>query len=312
MDQLRQMQAFVAVVQSGSFVKAADKLGTSKAVLSRLLLELEAQLATRLLNRTTRRQSLTEAGTDYFERCRKILDDLAEANLAASAATARPVGRLRINAPVSFGNLHLAPLWGGFLQRHPDVTLDVTLSDRVVDLVEDGYDLAIRIARLPDSSLVSRQLASTRVVLCAAPAYLKRQPKLRSLEDISAHPVIAYSYWSGGDVWAFEGPDGPVEVVTQARLRSNSGDTCLAAALAGQGLILQPDFIVGPDLKAGRLLEVLPQYRAPTLAIHAVYPSRQHLSVKVRRMVEYLAAAFEKPGWEVAATGPVDKQVATK
>src|SRR2546426_5999877 len=179
MDQLRQMQAFVAVVQSGSFVKAADKLATSNAVVSRLVLELEAQLATRLLNRTTRRQSLTEAGADYFERCRKILDDLAEANLAASAGTARPVGRLRINAPVSFGNLHLAPLWGGFLQRHPDVTLDVTLSDRVVDLVEDGYDLAIRIARLPDSSLVSRQLASTRVVLCAAPAYLKRQPRLR-------------------------------------------------------------------------------------------------------------------------------------
>ena len=297
MDQLRQMQAFVAVVQSGSFVKAADKLATSKAVVSRLVLELEAQLATRLLNRTTRRQSLTEAGADYFERCRKILDDLAEANLAASAGTARPVGRLRINAPVSFGNLHLAPLWGGFLQRHPDVTLDVTLSDRVVDLVEDGYDLAIRIARLPDSSLVSRQLASTRLVLCAAPAYLKRQPRLRSIEDITAHPVIAYSYWSGGDVWAFEGPDGPAEVVTQARLRSNSGDTCLAAALTGQGLILQPDFIVGPDLKAGRLVEVLPQYRAPTLAIHAVYPSRQHLSVKVRRMVEYLAAAFKKPAW---------------
>lgn len=297
MDQLRQIEAFVAVVQGGSFVKAADKLATSKAVLSRLVMELEAQLDTRLLNRTTRRQSLTEAGADYFERCRKILDDLVEANLAASAGTARPVGRLRINAPVSFGNLHLAPLWGGFLQRHPDVTLDVTLSDRVVDLVEDGYDLAIRIARLPDSSLVSRQLASTRVVLCAAPAYLKRQPKLRSIKDIAAHPVIAYSYWSGGDVWAFEGPDGPAEVVTQARLRSNSGDTCLAAALAGQGLILQPDFIVGPDLKAGRLVEVLPQYRAPTLAIHAVYPSRQHLSVKVRRMVEHLAAAFKKPAW---------------
>ena len=297
MDQLRQIEAFVAVVQGGSFVKAADKLATSKAVLSRLVMELEAQLDTRLLNRTTRRQSLTEAGADYFERCRKILDDLAEANLAASAGTARPVGRLRINAPVSFGNLHLAPLWGGFLQQHPDVTLDVTLSDRVVDLVEDGYDLAIRIARLPDSSLVSRQLASTRLVLCAAPAYLKRQPKLRSIKDIAAHPAIAYSYWSGGDVWAFEGPDGPAEVVTQARLRSNSGDTCLAAALAGQGLILQPDFIVGPDLKAGRLVEVLPQYHAPTLAIHAVYPSRQHLSVKVRRMVEHLAAAFKKPAW---------------
>lgn len=297
MDQLRQIEAFVAVVQNGSFVAAADKLGTSKAVLSRLVLELEAALDTRLLNRTTRRQSLTEAGTDYFERSRKILDDLAEANLAASAGTARPVGRLRINAPVSFGNLHLAPLWGGFLQLYPDVSLDITLSDRVVDLVEDGCDLAIRIARLPDSSLISRQLASTRIVLCASPAWLQRHPPLSRIEDIAAHPVIAYSYWSGGDVWAFDGPDGKVEVSTQARLRSNSGDTCLAAALTGQGLILQPDFIVGPDLRAGKLVEVLPQYKAPVLAIYAVYPSRQHLSVKVRRMVDWLATAFEVPGW---------------
>lgn len=297
MDQLRQIEAFVAVVQNGSFVAAADKLGTSKAVLSRLVLELEAVLDTRLLNRTTRRQSLTEAGTDYFERSRKILDDLAEANLAASAGTARPVGRLRINAPVSFGNLHLAPLWGGFLQQYPDVSLDITLSDRVVDLVEDGCDLAIRIARLPDSSLISRQLASTRIVLCASPAWLQRCPPITRIEDIAAHPVIAYSYWSGGDIWAFDGLDGRVEVSTQARLRSNSGDTCLAAALTGQGLILQPDFIVGPDLKAGRLVEVLPQYKAPVLAIYAVYPSRQHLSVKVRRMVDWLATAFEAPGW---------------
>jgi DNA-binding transcriptional LysR family regulator len=300
MDSFRQMQAFVAVVQAGSFVGAADKLGTSKAVLSRLVLELEAQLGTRLLNRTTRRQSLTDAGTDYFERSRKILDEVTEANLAASEGTARPVGRLRINAPVSFGNLHLAPLWGGFLQKNPDVTLDITLSDRVVDLVEDGCDLAVRIARLADSTLVSRQLAETRLVLCAAPAYLKRQPKIRSIGDMAGHAVIAYSYWSGGDVWAFEGPDGPVEVTTQARLRSNSGDTCLAAALAGQGLILQPDFIVGPALRTGALVEVLPAFQAPTLAIHAVYPSRQHLSVKVRRMVEYLAAALKKPEWRRA------------
>ncbi|WP_332778437.1 LysR family transcriptional regulator [Polaromonas sp.] len=298
MDQFRQMEAFVAVVQSGSFVKAGERLGASKAMVSRLLLELEARLGARLLNRTTRRQSLTEAGMDYFERCRKILDELAEANAAASANTAQPAGRLRINAPVTFGNLHLAPLWGRFLQQYPQVTLDVTLSDRVVDLIDDGYDLAIRIARLPDSSLVSRRLAATRLVLCAAPGYLKRQARIRRIEDIAKHPVIAYTYWSGGDTWAFEGPNGRVEVITQPRLRTNSGDTCLAAALAGQGLILQPTFIVGPDLKAGRLQEVLPEYLAPTLDIQAVYPSRQHLSVKVRRMVEFLAAAFEKPVWD--------------
>jgi len=298
MDQFRQIEAFVAVVQNGSFVKAGERVGSSKAMVSRLVLELEARLGVRLLNRTTRRQSLTEAGVAYFERCQKILDELADANAAASADTAQPVGRLRINAPVTFGNLHLAPLWGRYLQQHPQVSLDVTLSDRVVDLVDEGFDLAIRIARLPDSSLVAQRLASTRLVLCASPAYLKRHRAIRELEDIAAHAVIAYTYWSGGDIWSFEGEGGRLDVPTQPRLRTNSGDTCLVAALAGQGLILQPTFIVGPALESGLLREVLPHFRAPSLDIQAVYPSRQHLSVKVRRMVEFLAAAFKKPTWE--------------
>lgn len=304
MDQFRQMEAFVAVVQGGSFVKAGERTGSSKAMVSRLVLELEARLGVRLLNRTTRRQSLTEAGVAYFERCQKILDELADANAAASANTIQPVGRLRINAPVSFGNLHLAPLWGPYLQQYPQVSLDVTLSDRMVDLVDEGYDLAIRIARLPDSSLVAQRLASTRLVLCASPGYLKRRPAIRQLEDITIHTVIAYSYWSGGDIWSFEGEGGRIDVPTQPRLRTNSGDTCLAAALAGQGLILQPTFIVGPALKDGRLREVLPRFRAPTLDIQAVYPSRQHLSVKVRRMVEFLAAAFDNPAWEAMKREP--------
>ncbi len=307
MDQFRQMEAFVAVVQSGSFVKAGERLGSSKAMVSRLVLELEARLGVRLLNRTTRRQSLTEAGVAYAERSLKILDDLAEANAAASANTVQPVGRLRINAPVTFGNLHLAPLWGRFLQQYPQVSLDVTLSDRVVDLVDEGYDLAIRIARLPDSSLVAQRLASTRLVLCAAPGYLKRHPAIRTLEDIAAHTVIAYTYWSGGDTWPFQGPNGKEDVLTQPRLRTNSGDTCLAAALAGQGLILQPTFIVGPALHDGRLKEVLPRFQAPTLDIQAVYPSRQHLSLKVRRMVEFLADAFEKPAWAAADVVPAGR-----
>lgn len=304
MDQFRQIEAFVAVVQSGSFVKAGERVGSSKAMVSRLVLELEARLGVRLLNRTTRRQSLTDAGLAYFERCQKILDELADANSAASANTVQPVGRLRINAPVTFGNLHLAPLWGRYLQQYPQVSLDVTLSDRVVDLVEEGYDLAIRIARLPDSSLVAQRLASTRLVLCASPDYLKRHATIRQLEDLASHAVIAYSYWSGGDTWSFEGARGRVDVLTQPRLRTNSGDTCLAAALAGHGLILQPTFIVGPALKDGRLREVLPRFIAPALDIQAVYPSRQHLSVKVRRMVEFLAGAFEKPAWEAANARP--------
>lgn len=300
MDQFRQIEAFSAVVQNGSFVKAADRLGLSKAVVSRLVLELEAQLGTRLLNRTTRRLSLTDSGSDYFERCRQILDDLAEANAAASATTAQPAGRLKINAPLTFGNLHLAPLWGEFLKVYSRIELDVTLSDRVVDLVEEGFDLAIRIsagAGLQSSSLVARALSSDRTILCASPGYLRRSAPIEQVQDLASHSVMAYTYWSGGDVWTFDGPQGRESVNTRPRLRANSGDTCHAAALADQGIIFQPGFLVGPDLKAGRLVELLPDHQGPALAIHAVYPSRRHVPGKVRAMVDFLVEAFRQPGW---------------
>lgn len=300
MDQLRQIEVFSAVVQNGSFVKAADRLGISRAVASRVVMELETALGARLLNRTTRRLSLTATGTDYFERCRQILDDLAEANAAAGAQAAQAVGRLKVNAPLSFGNLHLAPLWGHFLAAHPQVDLDITLSDRVVDLVDEGFDLAVRISaseQLQNSSLVARPLGQDRMRLCASPQYLARSPVIAQLKDLAAHPVIAYSYWSAGDVWTFDGPDGRESVSTRARLRANSGDTCRAAALAHQGIVLQPAFIVGADLQAGRLVELLPQWRGPALTVQAVYPSRQHLSGKVRAMVDFLVEAFRQPTW---------------
>lgn len=298
MDQFRQMQAFTAVVQAGSFVKAAQRLDTSKAVVSRLVLELEALLGTRLLNRTTRRLSLTDAGTEYFERSRHILDDVADANAAAGAGARLPTGRLKINAPLTFGNLHLAPLWGEFLKLHPQVELDIALTDRVVDLVEEGFDMAVRITHQASSSLVSRKLAADRVVLCASPGYLRQAKPISALADIADHSVMAYSWWSGGDTWGFVDAQGkPVSVTTRPRLRANSGDTCRAAALADQGLIYQPAFLVGEDLRTGRLVEVLPQYRGPVLDICAVYPSRRHLPGKVRAMVDFLAAAFQMPAW---------------
>ena len=301
MDALRQIEAFVAVVRAGSYVKAAERQETSKAVLSRQVLELETRLGTRLLNRTTRRLSLTETGAAYFERCVQILDDLREADAAAGATTATARGRLRINAPLTFGNLHLAPLWGEFLKLHPAVELDITLTDRVVDLVEEGFDLAVRIAptgRLPSSSLVARTIADDRIVLCASPGYLRGAPALTHPADLAAHAVMAYAWWSGGDSWQFNGADGATaDVTVRPRLRTNSGDTCRAAALADQGVIYQPAFLVGPDLRAGRLVELLSDWRGPTLDIHAVYPSRTHLSGKVRAMVDFLAQAFVQPGW---------------
>jgi DNA-binding transcriptional LysR family regulator len=251
-----------------------------------------------LLNRTTRRLSLTDAGTDYYTRGRQILDDLAEANAAASQGTLHPSGRLRINAPLTFGNQHLAPLWGEFLKLHPQVELDITLTDRVVDLVDEGYDMAVRISRLSNSSLVVRKLASDRMVLCASPGYLRQAPPVQTLQDIARHSVMAYSWWSGGDVWSLSDVHADTESVTvHPRLRANSGDTCRAAALADQGIIYQPAFLVGEDLRLGRLVQLLPQYQGPELDIQVVYPSRRHLAGKVRAMVDFLVAAFKTPAW---------------
>ena len=301
MDALRQIEAFVAVVRAGSYVKAAERQDSSKAALSRQVLELETRLGTRLLNRTTRRLSLTETGAAYFERCVQLLDDLREADAEAGATTATARGRLRINAPLTFGNLHLAPLWGEFLKLHPAVELDITLTDRVVDLVEEGFDLAVRIVpagRLASNSLVARRIATDRILLCASPGYLRSAPALAHPSNLAAHAVMADAWWSGGDRWQFTGPDGATaDVNVRPRLRTNSGDTCRAAALADQGVIYQPAFLVGPDVRAGRLVELLPGWRGPSLDIHAIYPSRTHLSGKVRAMVDFLAAAFDQPGW---------------
>jgi DNA-binding transcriptional LysR family regulator len=297
MDQFLALRSFAEVVDAGSFVAAADRLGLSKAAVSRHVAELEAQLGARLLHRTTRKLSLTGEGEVFYARSKQLLADLAEAQAEISSRSREAVGLLRVSVPVSFGILHLAPAWGAFRQKHPKVGLEVNLSDRIADLAEDGVDIAVRIARLPSSSLVSRQLASTRMVLCASPGYLRRAGKPRHPLELAQHAVIAYSYWSERDEWVFEGPEGPVAVRTQPWLRTNNGDVCRAAALQHQGLILQPTFIVGADLAAGTLREVLPQYHSLTLGIHAVYQSRKHLTPKVRLLVDFLAAWFRTPRW---------------
>ena len=297
MDKFQEMQAFVTVVDAGSFVRAADALDISKTAVSRLVGDLEARLGTRLLHRTTRRLSLTPEGEVFHERCRQVLDDVSEAEAELTARSGEAVGRLRINVPVTFGLLHLAPLWPAFMAMHPRVELDITLADRVVDLVEEGYDLAVRIARLQPSSLVSRQLSSTRLVLCASPEYLRRHGTPGHPSDLAEHAVIAYTLLSTGDHWAFEGPEGPVGVTVTPRMRTNSGDTCCAAALQHRGLVLQPTFLVAPHLASGALVEVLPQYRSTELGVFAVYPSRKHLTPKVRVLIDFLVGAFRTRAW---------------
>lgn len=294
---LQRLSSFLAVVRAGSFVAAAEASGLSKAAVSRHVAELEAQLGVRLLHRTTRRLSLTDDGQRFHARAVDLVASLDELEAETASTGGEAIGRLRINAPLTFGNLHLAPLWPGFLAAHPRVTLDITLNDRVVDLVEEGFDLAIRISHRLDPQLVSRRLASSRMVLCASPAYLQAHGTPEHPRELAAHVVFAYSYWSTGDDWTFSGPDDSVTVHVEPRIHTNSGDTCCEAALQGQGIVLQPDFLVGPDLQADRLVELMPEYRSLELGVHAVYASRKHLPMKTRRVIDFLATAFQNVEW---------------
>lgn len=299
MDKFQEMSAFVAVVDAGSFVRAADALGLSKTAVSRLVSELEARLGARLLHRTTRRLSLTEEGEVFHDRCRQLLDGVAEAEAELSTHTGEVIGRLKVNVPFSFGLLHLAPLWPTFMARHPRVVLDVTLSDRFVDLVDEGYDLAVRIARLPASSLVSRQLTTTRMILCASPQYLREHGTPEQPEDLAAHAVISYTLLATGEQWELQGPDGPVSVKVSPRMRTNNGDTCCAAALQHQGIIFQPSFMVAEHLASGALVQVLPGYRSADVGVYAIYPTRKHLTPKVRALIDFLAEALRDPPWRI-------------
>ena len=293
MDRLRAMEVFVEIVRRNGFAKAAETLDTSPANVTRYLNDLEAHLGTRLLNRSSRRMSLTESGEALYERARAILEDVAEAEAVSSMATLHPRGTLRINAPLSFGVLHLAPLWPRFLARYPDIELDVALSDRVVDIVEEGYDMAIRISRVAANTHAARKLATSRNIVCASPDYLKKHGMPKVPGDLQDHACIGYRYSATADEWHVVDGDGLAHAVkVPCAMHTNNGDTARAAAIGGAGVIWQPQFLIGPDLRAGRLVEVLPGYRMPDIDILALYPSRRHLSAKVRVMVDFLVEAF--------------------
>lgn len=297
MDKYQEMRVFTAVVDAGSFVAAADALGMSKAAVSRYVSELEQRLDVRLMHRTTRRLSLTQEGEVFLARCREILAGIEESEAEISTRKGTASGLLKVSVPVSFGIRHLAPLWGAFLAKHPRVSLDVQLADRVVDLVEEGIDLAVRIARLPDSSLVSRKLAATRLVLCASPQYLKRRGVPKHPSELAQHDIVGYSLLAMGDQWHFTGPEGPVQVKVRPRLWTNNGDTCVGAALQGAGIQLQPTFLVAEALAAKRLVEVLPRYRSIELGIYAVYPTRKFVLPKVRALLDFLSAQLADAPW---------------
>jgi len=295
MDRFASITAFVAVVDAGSFVRAAERLDSSTSTLSRQVAELEQHLGSRLLNRTTRKLSLTEDGRAFYERAVDLLVDLEEVESMATLAAAAPRGTLRVTCSYALGVQRLAPAMASFVARYPEVRFDVSVSDRIVDLVEEGLDLAIRVGMLGSEQLVARKLGTMRMQIGASPAYLKAHGTPQKPGDLGKHTVLTYAYSPNPRLWRMTDRQGRRhEVRVNGPLHSNSGDMTIAAAIAGMGLVFEPDFSIQPVFDAGLLVRVLPGYDNTPYDIWAVYPSRRHLSAKVRLFVDHVERQFKE------------------
>jgi DNA-binding transcriptional LysR family regulator len=286
------IQVFVAVVENEGFAAAARRLGVSKSAVSKRITQLEAELGARLLHRSTRKLSLTEAGEIYFLHAQEALAAARNAEDAVAQLQQAPHGLLRINSPMSFGQLHVAPLVPAFLRRYPGISLEVILDDRVADLVGGGFDVAIRAGTLPDSSLVARRLAPCRNVLCAAPAYLEHHGVPCEPVDLLKHNCLHYAYFSGAHEWVFTGPGGPTSVETRGNLQINNSEALREAMVGGVGIGRLPTFVAAPDLVSGQLVRVLDRFEMPLQTIYAVFPERRHLPAKVRVFLDFAAECF--------------------
>ncbi|WP_343025566.1 LysR family transcriptional regulator [Massilia sp. MP_M2] len=286
------MKTYVAVVDSGSFAAAATRLAVSRAMVSKQVQKLEEHLGTRLLNRTTRRLSLTETGRAFHERSVQILGDVNEAEQIAGQMTTMPRGVLRVTIPLSYAQHRLGSIIGAYTQAYPQVQLDIALSDRKVDLIEEGFDVAIRIGALPQSDLIARKLGVARSIVCASPGYLAAHGTPQTPHDLGRHTCLSYSLSGGGADWRLESAGEHLTVPVHGPMKADNGDMIRLAAVAGAGIVFQPHFIVGEDLAAGRLVQVLPGWQSAELGIHALYPSRKHLSAKVRTFVDFIVAAL--------------------
>lgn len=298
MDRIDAMRAFVTVVNEGTFTRAADRLGLSPQLVSKYVSQLEQHLAVRLLNRTTRRIHLTEAGTRYHQRAQQVLNDIDDMENQLDDLQTRAQGLLRISAPVSFAIRHMAPLLSEFQQAHPAVGIDLQLNDRKVDIVEEGFDIALRIGQLKSSSLIAKRLAPVRLALCASPAYLEQYGTPRHPEDLSDHRYLRYSYMdmdAGHTIqkWLHRSGHNNREMI------SNNGDVLIEAAIAGAGIALQPTFIAGAAIREGKLKVILPEHEPEPMALYAVYAHRQLLASKVRSFVDFIDGFFgEPPYWD--------------
>ena len=299
MSRLEDMELFVQVVEAGSFTAAARRAGLSKSMVSRRIAALEDRLAARLLNRTTRRLTLTETGSAFYERAARLVAEADEAELLASQLDAEPRGRLRVAAPMSFGFLHLASALAAFAAEYPRLVVDLDLDDRFVDLASEGQDMAVRIGRLSDSSLVARRLAPCRLCIVASPDYLARRGTPERPEDLAGHDSLVYSNTSAAEQWRFVGVSERLAPRLTVRLQANNGDALCAAAEAGLGLAVLPSFLAAPAVARGRLRIVLADHPLEESGIYAVYPAHRHLSAKVRRLIDFLALRFGgEPYWD--------------
>lgn len=300
MDQLSALRAFCRVVEAGGFSAAAAEINVSHTVMSKQVRQLETLLGAQLLNRTTRRLALTEAGQTYYERARRILDDLHDADLAVSRHHAIPRGTLRINAPMAFGTIDMGRWLPSFMARYPELKVDLVCNDRFVDLIEEGFDVAVRLARdMPDSSLMARKLATTDTMLVASPGYLKRRGTPSRPEDLAAHNCLTYTLVPRPNEWVLTSSDGTrTTVMVSGSFQSNTGIALRSAALAGTGIATTASFIVHDDLARGDLVSVLPGFRLRPRDIYAVYPHNRHLSPKVRAFVDFASEVYRSPTWE--------------
>lgn len=293
MDRLESDKMFVAVMETGSFAAAARRLGTSSGQASKLVARLETALGVRLLNRTTRALAPTETGQAYFERVRTLLDEFDTLDASVRDQAQSPRGRLRLSAPLTFGVTRLSRALNAFAARYPDIALDVQFTDRVVNLVDEGFDAAVRVGRPADSTLIARRLCPTEILLVAAPGYLARRGTPVRPADLAAHDCIIDTNFRDPLDWRFIGPDGPVGVAVSGRIRLSNAEACLRAAEAGLGIAHVPDFVASESLRDGRVRALLADHADAPLGVFALYPPGRHLAVKVRVLVDFLVGHFQ-------------------
>lgn len=293
MDRLASMEVFVRVAQLGSFSTTAAQLGMSKSTVSKHISALEERLGVRLLNRTTRRLSLTEYGEVYRDHCLRILQEVAEADDDMDRFAAEPRGRLKINAPMSFGMMHLSPLLPGFLEAYPSVDVDLILNDRRVDLIDEGFDLAVRIGVLDDSNLIARKLASGTFVCAASPDYLKRRRIPQHPDELRSHNCLRYTLSRNSNEWRFEKAGEVRQVAVSGRVTGNNGDVLRQTAIMGHGIVYQPLFLMADALATGQLVRLFEDWSTNNVDIFAVYPESRHVSAKLRVFIDHLVQGLK-------------------